>query len=131
MVFGTFDVMHPGHINFLQQAKTMGDRLVVVISRDSTIIFTKKQNVFKEEKRRQALKALNCVDEVVLGGKEDKYEVIRTHKPDVVCLGYDQTYFIDGLQDIIDNELPETIIVRCLSYKPELYKSSRIKQSLT
>ena len=96
MVFGTFDIFHPGHRSFLKQAKKLGDYLIVVVARDKTVEITKKQKpINKEAIRVKIIKDSRLADKVILGGTGDKYAVIKKYRPDIICLGYDQKYFIE------------------------------------
>jgi FAD synthetase len=129
MVFGTFDIFHKGHENFLKQARKYGDHLIVVIARDKTVLDIKKQRtVNREQKRLRILKDRDLADEIILGSLKDKYAVVKKYKPDVICLGYDQRVFIKGLErKLKEFGFDETMIVRLKSYYPEKYKSSIIK----
>lgn len=125
MVFGTFDIIHPGHINMFQQAKEYGDFLIVVIARDTTVCMVKKRPAqFSEEVRMENIKKLNIADKVRLGCIDDRYGAIADDKPDIVALGYDQREFVDNLANAIDDYVQ---IVRLSPYKPEIYKSSKFK----
>ncbi len=129
MTFGTFDIFHPGHENFLKQAHQYGNYLIVVIARDKTIEKVKgnlPQN--NETTRRQIIAESNLADKVILGNLEDKYEVIKKYQPEIICLGYDQKAFIENLEGKLKEfNLPDTKIVRLKPYYPEKYKSSKLK----
>ena len=129
MAFGTFDLMHPGHEYFLRQAKKRGDYLIAVIARDSTVKKLKGKLSYQSEKQRlRAIVALNLADKVILGDKGlNKYRVIKRYRPNVICLGYDQTYFIDGLKSKIKEFALDTKVIRLKSYQAHKYKSSIIK----
>lgn len=123
MVFGTFDLLHPGHVNFFEQAKSYGDTLIVVVARDSTVSKVKSHTPHDDEKTRVSnIEQLNIADKIVLGSTgEDKYEIVRYEKPDVVALGYDQQHFIGDLENALEDHVK---IVRLSPYRPDLYKSS-------
>lgn len=126
IVFGTFDLIHPGHAYFLKQAKEYGDYLVVVIARDNTVCAVKgKAPQFDENERKDNINKLNIADKVVLGclDPNDRYKVIVDEKPDIIALGYDQKVFVDKLVDVIDDNVQ---IVRIPPYMPEVYKSSKL-----
>jgi len=89
MCFGTFDLLHLGHLNYFQQAKKHGDYLMVVIARDKTKQMQKKEIIFSENERLELVKGLRVVDEAVLGYPEDHFRIIEEKKPDVIFLGYD------------------------------------------
>lgn len=131
MVFGTFDFLHAGHIYFFQQAKQHGDELVVVIARDSTAAKTKgKQPTFPEADRQRMVQSLRIVDKALLGYEDDVYRVLREEKPDVICLGYDQTFFVDRIQEKIEECKLQSKIIRLSPYFPERYKSTIIREAL-
>lgn len=130
MAFGTFDIFHPGHRNFLKQAGKFGGRLIVVVGRDRTVLKVKKKlPANKENKRLKVIKESNLADEAVLGNLRDKYKIIRDFKPDIVCLGYDQKYFAESLKEKLEKfGLRKTKIIRLKPYKPQIYKSSKLKE---
>lgn len=125
MVFGTFDLIHPGHLHMLKEAKEYGDFLVIVVARDNTVCEIKgRPSRLNENERLENIKKLNIADKVRLGCIEDKYRAIMEENPDIIALGYDQKAFVDKL----DKKIPDTTkIVRLASYMPEIYKSSKMK----
>lgn len=129
MVFGTFDIFHKGHENFLQQARQYGDFVIVVVARDETVLKIKNQKtVNSEQYRMKIIKNSKLADEVTLGSLGDKYAVIKKYRPDVICLGYDQRVFAGELKKKLKEFfLDETKIIRLKSYYPQKYKSSIIK----
>ena len=99
ITFGSFDVLHPGHIHFFKQAKKHGDYLFVVVARDKTIQKIKGRKPTHDEiKRRQAVQKIRQVNRAVLGSLKDPYKIIERVHPDVICLGYDQSSFTDNLE---------------------------------
>ena len=118
LVFGTFDLLHPGHRYFLKQAKQRGDYLVVVVARDENVKKIKsKLPKDSEKKRKQNLEALNYIDEVYLGHRDlrKKQKWLKKIKPDIVCLGYDQE--VNFRSKCVDVE-------KIKSFHPNKYKSS-------
>lgn len=132
LAFGTFDLLHPGHDSFLRFAKQQGDRLTVVIGRDTTVERLKgRPPLYTEEQRRRAVEGLDIADEVVLGDPHDHLKAIREKRPDVIVLGYDQTHFTEKLlQDLKGIGLEATRIVRAPAYEPERWKSSKLRENL-
>jgi|SRR6185295_706244 len=136
LVFGTFDGLHEGHKSFFEQAKKYGDFLVVVIGRDSTVEKLKKQPPkFNENQRLKAVQESGLVNEARLGNqapegqKLDPYKVVEEIKPDVICLGYDQTFFADKLaEELPKRGLGQVEIVRLEAFEPEKYKSSLLNK---
>lgn len=92
MATGTFDLLHMGHIYYLREAKKLGDRLVVVVARDSTVRKLKHEPITPEEMRLDLIKELKIVDEAVLGHEDDMYATVKEIKPDIIALGYDQIH---------------------------------------
>ena len=125
LVFGTFDILHPGHISFLKQAKKYGNNLVIVVGRDETVKKIKgKYPKNSEDERLRAIKELDFVDKVRLGGLGDPYGAIEEEKPNIICLGYDQRSFTKDLENKIKEFGLNIKVVRLEAYKPEKYKSS-------
>lgn len=124
MCFGTFDHLHPGHLSYLTQAKEYGDYLIVVVARDKVVERIKgRLPVESEELRVQNLELVEFLDEVCLGNLKDKYKVVRDEKPDVICLGYDQQVDLEELKNNFSGK-----IIRLKPYKPDIYKSSKMKK---
>lgn len=127
LVFGTFDHLHPGHLYFLKQAKKYG-HLFVVVSRDKTVKLIKGKKPLQNEKERmKAIKKLKIAKKVILGNLKDKYLVIKKIKPEVICLGYDQKFFIKNLRKKLKEFNLKTKIIRLKAYYPKIYKSSLLK----
>jgi len=128
---GTFDILHKGHINFLKQAKELGDHLTVIVARDETVMKVKKRSPMHTEKQRLSdVLLVPSVDIAVLGNLGDKYAIIQELDPDIIALGYDQTHFIDSLQNELRTRNLKAKIVRLNSFKAHNYKSSTLKQVL-
>lgn len=127
MVFGTFDILHPGHIHFFKQAKQHGDYLVVSIARDKIAEKLKNRKfVHNENQRREVVQALRLVDETRLGDFKDPYKNIGIVKPDVIALGYDQYFFTVNLKENLAKRGLHPKIVRLKPYKAGKYKSSKL-----
>src|SRR5208283_262300 len=119
---GTFDHFHPGHIDFLRQAKALGDHLTVVVARDETVKRIKGFLPTHTEKiRKQNVEESGIPDLVILGKLDtDLLQIIQELNPDIIALGYDQR--VAGEE--IAKRFPRCSIVRLKSFQPELYKSS-------
>jgi FAD synthetase len=92
MATGTFDLLHMGHIYYLKEAKKLGDILVTVVARDSTVRRLKHEPVTPENMRLSIVKELRVVDYALLGNENDMYETVKIVKPDIIALGYDQIH---------------------------------------
>ena len=132
LVFGTFDIFHEGHKYLLREARSHGDHLRVVVARDATVLQVKKRSPLHDEHdRKKAIEESGLADEVVLGNKKDKLAVVRAYEPDVICLGYDQSFFVDELEEkLADFALTRVTIVRIGSHLPEIYKSSKLRNDI-
>ncbi len=125
MVFGTFDILHPGHTHMLKEAKEYGDYFVVVVSRDETVCQLKgKPPKNSENLRLKQVEALGIADKVRLGCLDDKHQAVKEEDPDIVAIGYDQKFFLDDLEKSLKSSAQ---IVRLTPFKPEIYKSSKLR----
>ncbi len=131
MVAGKFDVVHPGHLKFFEEAKQQGDYLIVVLARDSTIIRNfGLAPIYSETLRKEFLEALSVVDEVIFGGENNEMDILLKLKPDVLCLGYDQVIDESRVQTFLSEHNLLTKVLRLSSFKEELFKSSKIKSTI-
>ena len=92
MASGVFDILHAGHISYLEQAKAMGDELVVVVACDSTVRKRKHEPITPEAMRARIINALKPVDVTVIGNDGDMFRTIEEIRPDIIVLGYDQAF---------------------------------------
>ena len=126
LAFGTFDVLHPGHLHYLKTASTYGE-LTVIVARDATVLNVKGRPPLKNEAER--LRDLQAAGyRAVLGSEGDKYAVIAAERPDAICLGYDQTAFTEGLEAACRAIGLRARIVRIPAFHPERYKSSLLNR---
>lgn len=131
MAFGTFDHLHAGHENYLQQAKKLGDFLIVVLARDHTVRSVKGQPPSHPEKTRlKNLRQTGWADKVILGNSGEKHKIILQYRPAVIALGYDQFVFTQTLQKTLIDSGLDSEIIRLNAYYPQTYKSSLIRRSL-
>lgn len=102
VTFGTFDVLHVGHLRILERARDLGDRLVVGVSSDALNIDKKgRAPVFPQDERMRLVAALRCVDSVFLEESlERKREYLLAHGADVLAMGDDWAGKFDGFSDI-------------------------------
>lgn len=127
VVFGTFDIFHPGHQFFLNQAKNLGDYLLVVVARDNNVVKIKgKQPRNKEIQRLSSVRSSKIADKAILGSKVNNYfRTLRTYKIDLIALGYDQKPTIKQLKQALKrHQLKHIEIKRLKPYNPGKYKSS-------
>lgn len=92
MATGVFDLIHLGHLYFLQEAKKLGDELVVVVATDKTARNLKHIPITPQDMRLKLVEELKPVDKAVLGYEDDRYRIVKELKPDIIALGYDQQH---------------------------------------
>jgi FAD synthetase len=93
MASGVFDIIHPGHLHYLQESKRLGDELVVVVATDNTVRKRKHEPITPESMRLELVSALKPVDEAILGREgEDMFKVVEELRPDIITVGYDQPF---------------------------------------
>lgn len=124
---GTFDHLHPGHINFLKQASELGDELIVIIARDETVKRIKGIKPDHDENcRRLGVEGTGIADAVILGYlNNDIFAILKDLSPDVVALGYDQRVS----EEEIISKLPGCRVIRLKPFHPERFKSSYYRDS--
>jgi FAD synthetase len=133
MVFGTFDGLHPGHMNFLKQARILAKKpfrplLIASIARDKNVFRIKGKYPHKNElKRMSLLKKCTLVDKVVLSGIKNHLPHIIKERPDIVALGYDQSAYVKNLKKDLKNKNLTVRIVRLKPYKEKIYKNELLQ----
>jgi FAD synthetase len=133
---GVFDLLHLGHVKFLEEAKKAGGKnaeLIVIIARDSTVQETKdRKPIMSESQRRALVESLKVVDEAVLGFENfDIGDVIDRIKPDVIALGYDQANMERRVREYVDKHGLNVKVVRVGKFEEdELDSSSKIRQKI-
>ncbi len=131
LVFGTFDILHIGHIDLFKQAIKHGNTLVVVLARDKRVKQIKgSAPIHSEMERKEILEHIDIINKVYLGDESDVYKVIKDISPDVIALGYDQQVFTDKLEEKIIEFKLNTKIVRLEPYKHDIHKSGIIKEKI-
>lgn len=127
---GTFDILHPGHVLYLSEARKLGDELFVIVARDSTIKH-KRKPLIPEEQRLFMVRSLRCVDHASLGSEEDMFKPIREIDPDIIALGFNQHWDEKDLQRKLDERGIRAKVVRIMASDPSPYASSRhIRQKI-
>jgi FAD synthetase len=120
---GTFDILHPGHIKFLKEAKKLGDELVVIVAREKNVRH-KPKPILPEEQRRRVVEALKFVDRAILGDKEDIFKPIMELKPDIIVLGYDQHFDEEWLKKELGKRSLHAKVLRIKAKEEGEYCSS-------
>jgi len=128
MVFGVFDGLHEGHHAFLRAAKTRGRELVVVVARDEVVRQLKNKTPRHNERERLAAiaRADNSARAVLGDPVLGTYGVIKEHKPDIICLGYDQ----DALAKDLEEKMKSGVLSAIPLYHIASYRQDHMHISL-
>ena len=88
---GVFDILHPGHLRYLQHARALGDVLIVGLNADASVRRNKgpARPINSESERAEILAALECVDAVVIFDEDTPAEIIEAVRPDILVKGAD------------------------------------------
>lgn len=128
MASGVFDIIHTGHLHYLEEAKRYGDELIVVVACDETVRKKKHEPIMPAEERRRLVEALKPVDRAIIGYKDDFFRVVEEIKPDIIALGYDQHF--EGLEEKLRKRGIKSKIVRCGKYNGDLNKTRKIIEKI-
>ena len=126
---GVFDLLHLGHLKFLEESKKTGgphSKLVVVVARDKTVRRRKGRGpIVPEDQRRELVAALRVVDRAILGREEiDLLGILIEVKPDIVCVGYDQDAIRVAVTGLVRREELPVRVVRIRRFGPIGFNSS-------
>jgi FAD synthetase len=133
---GVFDLLHLGHVRFLEEAKKAGGKeatLIVIVARDSTVKKRKgKEPIMSEDQRRALVESLRVVDEAVLGYENfNMGQVIDKIKPDIIAMGYDQKDMTKTVEKTVSRRRLNIKIVKIDKFgEDELNSSSEIKRKI-
>lgn len=133
---GTFDLLHLGHVRYLEGAKKAGGQdaeLVVIVARDDTVEKRRgAKPIMPENQRRALVDSLRVVNEAILGYEEfDIGKVIEKIKPDVIALGYDQREIEEAVRNYVNQKSLDIKIVRVGKFEEDkLNSSSKIKERI-
>ncbi|MCJ2532807.1 MAG: FAD synthase [Candidatus Thermoplasmatota archaeon] len=90
---GVFDIIHLGHLHYFEESKKLGDELVVIVATDNTARKRKHEPITPEAMRLELVQGLKPVDRAVLGKDDaDIFEIVTDIKPDIITIGFDQTF---------------------------------------
>lgn len=130
MASGVFDLLHTGHLHYLEEARKLGDELVVVVARDSTVRREKHEPITPEGVRRELVEALKPVDEAILGGEGDMYEVVEKIRPNIIALGYDQQHDEEAIRGELEKRGLDVDVVRLSKLGTDLDGTRKIIQKV-
>jgi len=130
MVFGTFDGLHKGHIDFFKQARGFikNSFLIVSIARDKNVFKIKGEYPqLRESDRIELIKKSKLADQVILSGLKNHIPHIVKISPDIIALGYDQKVYVKNLKKDLKNCGLLVKIVRLKPYKEGIYKNHLLR----
>lgn len=130
MASGVFDILHTGHLHYLNEAKKYGDRLVVVVANDTTVREKKHEPITPGNMRVELVGSLKPVDKAYLGKEGDIFEIVEEIRPDVIALGCDQHFKEDELMEKLKARGLTPEIVRISEYDDDLNGTRKIIQKI-
>ncbi|MDQ2051327.1 adenylyltransferase/cytidyltransferase family protein [Natronolimnohabitans sp. A-GB9] len=114
---GTFDIVHPGHVHYLEEAASMGDELIVIVARKANVDH-KAKPICPAAQRRDVVDALAAVDEAILGHEEDIFVPIEAIDPDVIALGHDQHHDDAAIEAELERRGIDCTVERASAHEP-------------
>jgi len=125
LISGTFDVIHPGHIHYIQEAQKLGDEIHVIVACDTNCHLRGKIPIFSEQERLFIVSNLQGISQAHLGREDnDHFAMLREIKPDIILYGYDQT-----IDDSFHKEISKSASLYQDNYG-QSYSSSLIKHRI-
>jgi FAD synthetase len=121
---GTFDILHPGHLYYLEQSKKLGDELFVIVARDANVKH-KPHPIIPEEHRLRMVAALKPVDHAVLGDRTDMFRPIEEINPEIITIGFNQMFNETNLEEQLRVRNLASRVVRIGQFAEEDLCSSR------
>ncbi len=99
---GCYDLLHPGHIRLLEQARSLGDFLILALNSDASVRRSKgpSRPILREAERAEVALALEAVDAVVFFDEETPRELISLVLPEVLVKGADWSHFVAGREEV-------------------------------
>jgi FAD synthetase len=121
---GTFDIIHPGHIYYLEESRRLGDELHVIVARDANVRH-KPRPVIGEAQRLKVVRALRVVDFARLGDPTDMFRPIEEIHPEVITLGFNQHFSEEELARALKERGIGARVVRIGEYSGDPCSSTR------
>ncbi len=129
MAQGMFEILHPGQLYYLEKSAELGDELHVVVGRDKWAV--NRNLVMDENSRLRMVRALEVVDNAILGSEESMFKPVERIDPDVITLGYDQDFSIAEIEGMLaEKGMEDTEVVRIDEYEGTTKSVSQIKSRI-
>ena len=109
---GVFDLLHLGHLHFLEKARELGDELVVVVATDNRVRELKHEPVTPQEMRADLVAAFRPVDRAVVGKEGDMFSIVEEIEPDIIAIGYDQEHDEEKIKAMLAERGLDVRVVR-------------------
>jgi FAD synthetase len=122
---GTFDILHTGHLYYLEESRRLGDELSVIVARDANVKH-KPRPIIPEDQRLKMVAALKPVDHAVLGDLHDMFRPIREIRPGVITIGFNQHFDEEKLRRDLSTQGIPTEVVRIGKYTGDTFCSSSL-----
>lgn len=133
---GVFDLVHYGHVRFIEEAKKIGGkntRLIVIVARDRTVQRLKgRKPIISEDQRRAVIESLKPVDEAILGYEDLSFEdTILKVNPNIIAMGHDQQVLEKHIRDFITQHNLNIRVIRIGKFgREDLDSTSKIKRRI-
>jgi FAD synthetase len=122
---GTFDILHTGHLYYLEESRRLGDELHVIVARDANVKH-KPRPIVPEGQRLKMVASLKPVDHAVLGDLHDMFRPIREIRPAIITIGFNQHFDAEKLRSDLVGQGITAEVVRIGKYDGDTYCSSSL-----
>lgn len=130
LIFGVFDLLHPGHVAFIRAAAKHGD-VIAVVTPDAKVRAEKGHAPsFTERERLAMVRALKGVTRSVLGDRGKRWKIVERVRPDVICVGHDQDAGHPKFLAQLERLMRRPKIVRIHGHRTRKYSSTRLKSEI-
>lgn len=130
MATGVFDILHPGHLHYLEEAGALGDELVVVVATDRTARERKHETITPQDMRLRMIRSLRVVDKAVLGKEGDMYGIVKELEPDIIALGHDQVHDPENVRKELADRGMDVKVIRLGQFDHDLNGTRKIIQKV-
>jgi len=125
---GCYDLLHPGHVRLLERARALGDRLIVAINSDASVVRLKgpQRPILREPERAELIASLGAVDAVCVFDEDTPHALIEAVLPDILVKGADWSHWIAG-REIVEGNGGK---VEALPLEPDFSTTDIVKRVL-